>query len=826
MARPTNRLWRILKHRWLDDTDTRRALDGAALDRLAARVADSETRHSGEIRLSVEAGLPLSYLWQGLGARERAVTLFGKLRVWDTEDNNGVLIYLLLAEHAIEIVADRGLARHVPAAHWQSGARRHARGLPRRALRRRAAAGGGCRSRRCSCSTFRWRRGRPTRTSCRTRWTAAEPRGPAACFVCSADASGPGNPDIGAAIAAVPIPGGSMFHFTRQDSSLRWAAVIAGLSTFTACGGGGNNTTPPAAATRVVGVAATGAALAGASVTLIDADATTTDPAPQTTDGGGRYSFGVDGLKAPFALKVGYTQDGQAQTLYAVLGSADANADNTANITPLSHAVAALVAPGGDPAALEAPAALLAATTGAKAGALADAVATLVAVLGSDPAIRAALEAAAGSGASFDPVRTPFVADGSGIDAVLDQLTVSTNPPGAAAGTVQIQNNLQAVDGDAPAAPVRITPATTPASAPTLPPTASGDLPTAADLDAFAAPFNACYALPATQRVTARDTSGAATAIAAACDFAVADYLSSGYNWVQNQGPSLLNANLDGATFQRPQVALVIPPVRVSNPKEDKHPYCDQTQCVVVDMRGTLPAAGGQPIRRTFLLAKTGAAWKAVGNQRPYDMDVQLRVSRLLNQNATPLSPTNYFSASRYEGMLRLALNPSGPGDINDVRAARVSGPGLPAAGVVLSRSSRCTSDRFAIVGKNGDTYVVDNGNNVPRYWTGNSGNDFKIGGATHRRDRPDELARRQCRLRRDLGRRRRGQALGRVHLGVLPLRQHHTGGARPHPPPAPERHRHDAGCLRRRSRAPGGPSRRPPTGPTTCSPAAPRPVR
>lgn len=120
MAQSTNRLWRILKHRWVDDTDTRRALDGAALDRLAARVADSETRHSGEIRLSVEAGLPLSYLWQGLGARERAVTLFGKLRVWDTEDNNGVLIYLLLADHAIEIVADRGLSRHVPAEHWHS----------------------------------------------------------------------------------------------------------------------------------------------------------------------------------------------------------------------------------------------------------------------------------------------------------------------------------------------------------------------------------------------------------------------------------------------------------------------------------------------------------------------------------------------------------------------------------------------------------------------------------------------------------------------------------------------------------------------------------
>jgi len=109
---------RILKNRWLDETDTARALDAAALQRLEARVAASERRHSGEIRLCVEAGLPLSYLWRGATARQRAVTLFGKLRVWDTEHNNGVLIYLLLAEHAIEIVADRGLSRHVPQSHW------------------------------------------------------------------------------------------------------------------------------------------------------------------------------------------------------------------------------------------------------------------------------------------------------------------------------------------------------------------------------------------------------------------------------------------------------------------------------------------------------------------------------------------------------------------------------------------------------------------------------------------------------------------------------------------------------------------------------------
>jgi uncharacterized membrane protein len=112
------RITRIIKHRWLDETDAARLLNPAALDRLEARVAASEKRHSGEIRLCVEAGLPLSYLWRNATARERAVTMFGKLRVWDTEHNNGVLIYLLLAEQAIEVVADRGVTRRVPQAQW------------------------------------------------------------------------------------------------------------------------------------------------------------------------------------------------------------------------------------------------------------------------------------------------------------------------------------------------------------------------------------------------------------------------------------------------------------------------------------------------------------------------------------------------------------------------------------------------------------------------------------------------------------------------------------------------------------------------------------
>jgi uncharacterized membrane protein len=87
-----NRWLRLFRHRLLDEGDARRALGPDALTRLAQRVAASERGHSGEIRICVEASLPLSYLWRGATARERAVRMFGKLRVWDTEHNNGVLI--------------------------------------------------------------------------------------------------------------------------------------------------------------------------------------------------------------------------------------------------------------------------------------------------------------------------------------------------------------------------------------------------------------------------------------------------------------------------------------------------------------------------------------------------------------------------------------------------------------------------------------------------------------------------------------------------------------------------------------------------------------
>jgi uncharacterized membrane protein len=119
------RLWR---HAWLDAGDVQRVLPPDAMKRLGERVTASERLHRGQIRLCIEATLPRSYLWRHVWSgvplrvvvRQRAVMLFGKLRVWDTERNNGVLIYLLLAERTIEIVADRGIDARVGREGWQA----------------------------------------------------------------------------------------------------------------------------------------------------------------------------------------------------------------------------------------------------------------------------------------------------------------------------------------------------------------------------------------------------------------------------------------------------------------------------------------------------------------------------------------------------------------------------------------------------------------------------------------------------------------------------------------------------------------------------------
>ena len=98
---------RFLRHLFAPSTASR--FPPQSLQRIAAAITAGEATHTGQLCFAVESRLPWRMLWRGEAARERAMTVFARLRVWDTEANNGVLVYLLLADHAIELVADRGL---------------------------------------------------------------------------------------------------------------------------------------------------------------------------------------------------------------------------------------------------------------------------------------------------------------------------------------------------------------------------------------------------------------------------------------------------------------------------------------------------------------------------------------------------------------------------------------------------------------------------------------------------------------------------------------------------------------------------------------------
>jgi uncharacterized membrane protein len=113
-------LARWIRH-WLRSPNAvDRALPAAALERIERAIAQGETAHRGEIRFAVEASLPWSYLKRDAPVRERADMLFAKLHIWDTDERNGVLLYVELADHGIEIVADRGIAVHVTPEQWQA----------------------------------------------------------------------------------------------------------------------------------------------------------------------------------------------------------------------------------------------------------------------------------------------------------------------------------------------------------------------------------------------------------------------------------------------------------------------------------------------------------------------------------------------------------------------------------------------------------------------------------------------------------------------------------------------------------------------------------
>ena len=110
---------RILKHLLTTHGQVTRAFPRSALNAIEKTIKSSETVHAGEIRFVVEGALDGMPLFKGQSPKERAIELFARLRLWDTEHNNGLLIYLLLADRAVEIVADRGIHAKVGVEEWR-----------------------------------------------------------------------------------------------------------------------------------------------------------------------------------------------------------------------------------------------------------------------------------------------------------------------------------------------------------------------------------------------------------------------------------------------------------------------------------------------------------------------------------------------------------------------------------------------------------------------------------------------------------------------------------------------------------------------------------
>jgi uncharacterized membrane protein len=113
-------LGRMIRHAATTHWRTRMLFPTATLDAIEKAIARAELSHAGELRFAIETALTPAYILNDAVARARALDVFSQLRVWDTEANNGVLIYVEVADRNVEIIADRGFKGRVGAAEWEA----------------------------------------------------------------------------------------------------------------------------------------------------------------------------------------------------------------------------------------------------------------------------------------------------------------------------------------------------------------------------------------------------------------------------------------------------------------------------------------------------------------------------------------------------------------------------------------------------------------------------------------------------------------------------------------------------------------------------------
>ena len=454
-------------------------------------------------------------------------------------------------------------------------------------------------------------------------------------------------------------------------------------------GGGGGGGNAVASSTSIAGVAATGQAMAGATITIKDANGVS---ASKTADAAGSYTFDVTNLTAPFVitatLQVGDTQ----LTLTSMLAEKPAaGSTGIANVTPLTNAMAALLAPNGNPEELIATGVSKTAVTQAK---LDDVAAKIRA------AIENILKDAGLDPTKFDPVSTVFTANRLGADRVLELVRVEVTGQGVSL------TNPSAPDDGSGSASVQITPATTVVAKLPAPPVGT----TLDALDHLATLLDACFADAPEVRVTAKDLRGVPTAISAACNAVpmAANYKSGGSNALARYSGLLKSADFTGAKFSKPE--------RLFTSATTGRVFFRLPYKTAAGAGGIITDTAEQtnPVGKTY-------QWEIVGNQRDYDSTVDARLD-----NINQLNPNNTQESGKgqYRVGLRLLFNPLNAAGMN-VQTVRVKGPGLPAAGVVMHRSAVCgTNDYMTISNKTGSLL---NSSNVPQLFNGGTSNAFRL---------------------------------------------------------------------------------------------------
>lgn len=449
---------------------------------------------------------------------------------------------------------------------------------------------------------------------------------------------------------------------------------IAALAlVLTACGGGGGGGTASSPISNSLGgIVATGAPMSSASVTLTCANGATK---VTSSDSSGSYSFtDMSGCTAPYVVTAVGQVNGTTESLVSVFPTEVSGAQNV-NVTPLTHAIAATLSNDGNPLSL-------ASNISSSASGI-----TATAVNARTTAISTALSGmltSAGVTGSFNPITGAFTADSTGIDKVLDNLSVDVKSSGVsitnAAGAVQddMGSLNSAPAADFSAGSITISNNTNFSSVSALP----SQVLDSTFADVFQSQLNTCFAAPAANR-------GSVSSLGASCQAIqiASDYLNDGRSGSNEFDGRLSNALYDGATFAKPQIIRFL-----STSATDKRALIEfdllRSDKVAEQIFTVVEQSTG-----------TGGVLKLRGNRRPFYFDVAGVVQKrtqVAQRNTTTAHLSNFYATSL---QFYLDFNTGGAGtdNTNGVKWAHVTGPLLPTSGVWLRRGPTGCDQYFTV---------------------------------------------------------------------------------------------------------------------------------